>query len=120
MSQDIQSLENELNQTILGGDILGAFEKFYAEDVVMQEANGTPHVGKAVNRKREEEFVGSVETFHGAEVTAGAVQGDTSFSEWVMDVTFKGGGRVQMQQVAVRRWKDGQVAHERFYYDTAG
>ena len=114
---DIAKLDHELNQTILSGDILNAFDKFYANDVVMQENDSEPFKGKEVNRKREQEFVGSVEQFHGAKLLAEAVNGDASFSEWEYDVTFKGGGgRVKMQQVASRRWKNGQVAHERFYY----
>lgn len=121
MSQyDYQALDRELNQAILGGDILGAFEKYYAEDIVMQENANEPRHGKAANRKHEEEFVNSVEEFHGAKVLSEAVNGDVSFTEWMMDVTFKGGGRTKLQQVAVRRWKDGQVVGERFYYDTAG
>ena len=110
-------LDHDLNQAILSGDILNAFEKYYAKDVVMQENDGAPFIGKDVNRKREQEFVGSVEQFHGAKLLGEAVNGDTSYSEWEYDVTFKGGGgRVKLQQVASRRWKNGQVAHERFYY----
>jgi hypothetical protein len=33
-----------------------------------------------------------------------------------MDVTLKGVGRITMVQVAVRRWKDGKIVHERFYH----
>ena len=54
---------------------------------------------------------------HGAAVLASAASGDTSFSEWEMDVTFKGGARYKLAQVAVRTWKDGQVVRERFYYN---
>ena len=43
--------------------------------------------------------------------------GDVSFSEWEMDVTFKGGHRVKMSQVAVRHWKNGKIVHERFFYN---
>ena len=112
-----QELDQALNQQVLGGDILGAFEKYYAEDVVMQENSTEPFVGKAANREREVQFVNSVEAFHGASVLSSSASGDTSFSEWEMDVTFKGGMRVKMAQVAVRTWKDGQVARERFYYN---
>ncbi|MEO1369838.1 MAG: SnoaL-like domain-containing protein, partial [Acidobacteriota bacterium] len=84
---DITKLDAELNQTILSGDIMGAFERFYAEDVVMVEPGVEPHVGKAVNRGREQEFVNSVGEFHGAEVKAAAVVGDVSFGEWTMDIT---------------------------------
>lgn len=114
---DIATLDNELNQQVLSGDIMGAFERFYADDCVMVEPGVEPHVGKETNRQREQQFVDSVAEFHGAKVTASAVSGDVAFSEWEMDVTFQDGNRVLLEQVAVRRWKDGQVVHERFYYN---
>ena len=113
---DVAALDRELNERVLGGDILGAFDTFYADDVVMQENSGEPTRGKAANRAREEAFVASVEQFHGAQVLSTAVNGNVTFSEWVLDATYKGGGRVVLAQVAVRRWKDGKVAEERFYY----
>jgi hypothetical protein len=112
-----QELDNALNQQVLAGDIMGAFEKFYAEDVVMQENSDEPIPGKAANRERELQFVNSIAEFHGGSVPSSAVNGNTSFSEWAMDVSFKGGVRVKMAQVAVRTWKDGQVVRERFYYN---
>jgi ketosteroid isomerase-like protein len=112
----VADLDHQLNQQVLGGDILGAFDRFYADDVVMQENNEAPFVGKSVNRKREEDFVGSIAEFHGAKVASSAVNGDVSFSEWELDVTFKGGTRYKLAQVAVRRWKDGKIVNERFYY----
>jgi ketosteroid isomerase-like protein len=114
---NIAKLDHELNQAILSGDILNAFEKYYANDVAMQENDSEAFTGKEVNRKREQDFINSVEQFHGAKLLGEAVNGDVSFSEWEYDITFKGGpGRVKMQQVSSRRWRNGQVAHERFYY----
>src|ERR1041385_3350705 len=112
----IPQLDRALNQAILSGDILNAFEKFYAEDVVMQENDLPPFTGKDVNRKREQEFVDSVKEFHGAKLLGEAINGDTSYSEWEYDVTFKNGTRTKLQQVASRRWKNGKGSHERFYY----
>lgn len=109
---------NELNQQILSGNVLGAFDTFYAEEVVMQENNKDPRVGKALNREYEENFVASIEAWHGAEVKSVAVNEATGTAaiEWFMDVTFKGGNRTQMEQVSIQQWADGQVVHERFYY----
>ncbi|MFN0102784.1 MAG: SnoaL-like domain-containing protein [Bryobacteraceae bacterium] len=112
-----QELDHALNQQVLAGDIMGAFDKYYAEDVTMQENSAEPTIGKAANRERELEFVGSIAEFHGASVLASAANGNTSFSEWEMDVTFQGGFRVKLAQVCVRSWKDGQVVRERFYYN---
>ena len=114
--QNIKALDDQLNNAILSGKALEAFDALYADDVVMQENTDAPFVGKAFNRQREIEFFSSVEQFHDGRVLASAVNGDVSFSEWEMDVTLKGAGRIKMNQATVRRWKDGKVVHERFYH----
>ncbi len=112
----IEALNQELDQLIFSGQALEAFEKFYADGVVMQHNSDEPWTGKDVNREREKQFFASVEGFHGGRVIDSAVSGDVSFSEQEYDVTFKGGTRVKWAQVARRQWKDGQIVHERFYY----
>ena len=84
----VQELDKQVNDDVLSGKAMEAFEKYYAEDVVMQENSEEPRRGKAANRKAEEEFFASVEAFNGGSVKASAVNGDVSFSEWEMDVTF--------------------------------
>jgi ketosteroid isomerase-like protein len=113
---DTATLDNQLNQDILAGKALEAFEANYADDVVMQENSDEPRRGKEANREVEMQFFSSVEEFHGAKLLASAVNGDVTFSQWEWDLTFKGAPRVQMNQVAVRHWKDGKVSSERFYY----
>jgi ketosteroid isomerase-like protein len=113
---DVATLDRQLNEAILAGDILNAFEKFYATDVVMQENDSEPFVGKDVNRKREQDFVNRVEQIHLAKLLGEAVNGDRSYSEWEYEVTFKGGPRTKLQQVASRQWRNGQIINERFYY----
>lgn len=112
----VKQLDTKLNEMILSGKAMEAFEEFYDENVMLQENSAEPTAGKAANREREIAFFSSVEQFHGAGVGAVAVEGDTSFSEWWMDVTFKGGSRVKWAQAVVRKWKDGKVTFERFYY----
>ena len=101
---------------ILGGDILGTFETYYADNIVMRENGEEPRVGKAVNRDYEQAFVDNVE-FHGAEVGAVIVDGDTAAVEWTFDMTPKGGPRISQRQVSVQTWKDGKVVEEVFYYN---
>lgn len=109
-------LDAQLNQMLLAGQAMPAFEQFYADDVSMQENSDPPTVGKDANRQRELQFFGMVEEFHGMQLLSAAVNGDASLSEWVMDVKLKGMPRMQMAQVAVRRWQGGKIASERFYY----
>lgn len=109
--------DQELNDMILQGKILEAFDKFYAEDVVMEEED-KKRVGKEENREYEEQFVGALQEFHSADIKARAVDADNNktLSEWHNEMTLEGVGRVDQQQVSVRTWnEDGQITHERFY-----
>jgi hypothetical protein len=66
--KDLRTLVDELNQMILEGKILDAFEKFYADDVVMQDNDYPVRVGKDMNRQYEEAFVNGLSEFRGAKV----------------------------------------------------
>ena len=55
-----------INDMILQGKALEAFETFYHDDVVMQENDNAEFIGKDVNRKREEEFFNSITEIRGA------------------------------------------------------
>jgi hypothetical protein len=114
--QNIGELNKKLDQAIFTGRAMEAFEELYDSDVVMQENTEVEHRGKDLNRKRELEFFASVEQFHGGEVLATGHGGEVSFSEYAMDVTLKGVGRITLSQVAVRRWKNERIVHERFYH----
>jgi ketosteroid isomerase-like protein len=114
---DTAALDARLNEMILTGRAMEGFEQLYADDVVMQENSEAPRVGKDVNRKAEEEFFAGLAEWHEGKLVASAVNGDTSFSEWYMDISLKNGMRMQSSQVAVRKWKNGKVVHERFFYN---
>ena len=115
---DTKQYDTELNDMIMRGEGFPAgFDKFYADDVVMIEGNGERFAGKEVNRKREQEFFGVIEEFHGASVVSSAAGDGVSFSEWTFEVTFKGGERTKMEQIARRTWKGDKIVEERFYYN---
>ena len=115
-NSNVAALDKALNEAILSGKALEAFEQYYAEDVVMQENSDEPRLGKEANRKAEIEFFSSLAEFHEGKLLSSAVNGDVTYGEWFMDVTFKHGFRLKLAQVAVRHWKNGQIVNERFYY----
>lgn len=100
------------------GTALEAFEEYYAEDVTMILEDGTEVVGKDANRQREKEFFGSVEEFHGIDIsaiTSNEEEGITAV-ESSMTVTFKGADEpTTMEQVAVQHWDAEKVSTEQFY-----
>ena len=67
---NIAELEKKLNDAILSGKAMEAFEELYDENVVMQENSDPEFRGKELNRKREVDFFSSVEAWHDGKVTA--------------------------------------------------
>jgi SnoaL-like domain len=115
--ENLKALVDELNQMILDGKILDAFEKFYADDVVMQDNDYPQRVGKDENRKFEESFVSSLTEFRGARVENVIISDGIAVVEWWFDYTHKEYGVRNYKQIAVQRWKDGKIVEEKFYYN---
>ncbi|MEO5799220.1 MAG: SnoaL-like domain-containing protein [Gemmatimonadales bacterium] len=110
---------HDLVHLVTTGKLLDAFEKYYDDGVVMQENRKEPMVGKSANRAREVEFVNSIEAVHSMSAPDVLVDGDQVVIHWIGEVTFKGGYRVMMDQLAHQTWKGGKIVNERFVYDTA-
>ena len=107
---------NDLNKMVLEGKAIEAFDKYYAENCSMQENDQSPTVGKDANRKREEDFFGSITEFRGAEVLNVAAGDNVTMVEWKFDYTHKEWGERNYKQIAVQNWQDGQIIHEQYYY----
>jgi ketosteroid isomerase-like protein len=109
---------DELNSMVSQGKLLEAFDLYYADDVVMQENETAPRVGKAANRTVEEGFVNGLTAFS-ATPTAVGIGDNVSVVEWYYDFNHKEWGPQKKNQVSVQHWKDGKIVKEKFYYDTA-
>lgn len=105
-----------LNHMILKGEILDAFDKFYSEDVVMQENVSDPVSGKAANRINEEAFVNGMTAFRGAEVKNVIINDAIAIIQWHFDYDHKDWGTRNYDQVSVQRWDGDQIVYEKFYY----
>ena len=106
----------DLNNMVLQGKIMDAFEKYYHDEVVMQENETQPRIGKTANRQHELEYLSKIKQFRMArplKVTAGQ---NTTMVEWHYDYTHAEWGDRNFKQISVQEWKDGQIISEKFYY----
>ncbi|WP_235278408.1 nuclear transport factor 2 family protein [Synechococcus sp. Nb3U1] len=116
MSADLKALFQDIHEKVLQGKAMDVFEQYYADDVVMQENEAPPTVGKEVNRARELDFFSKVTEFRSLELKNVAFGEDTIFAEWFADYTHAEWGKRTYHQVSVSKWRDGKIVHERFYY----
>jgi ketosteroid isomerase-like protein len=114
-------LENaqNLQKMMAEGQAWEAFEKYYHDDVhVIEMPTGEERKGKSAQRKAIEEWYNMLDEFHdgGVNSVCSDEENGISTAESWMDVTFKDGNRMKMSEVAVQKWKDGQIIEEKFYY----
>lgn len=109
---------SDLNDLVLQGKALDAFEKYYHSEVVMQENEQPPTVGKSANRQREEEFFSAITEFRGAKPLKVTVGEGVTMVEWHYDYTHRDWGVRNYTQVSVQEWKDGLIIREKFYYNS--
>jgi hypothetical protein len=113
---EIESSLNELNGLVLAGKAMEAFDKFYHDDVEMQENTLPPTRSKTANRQRELEFFANVTEFRGAVVKGMGIGDDISFVIWKYDFTHRHWGVRDYTQVSIQQWKEGKIIKETFVY----
>lgn len=92
-----------------------AFDLYCDDEVIMQENQMPPTIGKEVNRQRELEFFKSITEFRGASVLDLATGEDTTMVIWHYDYTHKDWGVRNYKQISVKKWKEGKIIQEQFY-----
>lgn len=117
MDKLLQNIQ-QLNQLVLQGRAMDAFEQYYDEQVVMQENALPPTVGKAANRQRELEFFGNVTDLRAIQALDVAVGENVTMVVWHYDYTHREWGEKNYTQVSVQHWRDDKIVREQFFYDS--
>ena len=108
-----------LQEMIAQGQSAAALDQFYHPDVRVIEPVGDVREGIEAQRKALTDWASSIGQMHGGgctAITANEAAGITTAETWV-DVTFKEGGRMKLEEVAVQKWKGEHIIEERFYYN---
>ena len=114
--KDLKEKLIKLNELIQQGRLVEGIDQFYHDEVIMQENESTPTLGKAANREREQKFLNDVMEFRKGEVLGIAIGEGLSTVIWHFDYTHREWGVRNYKQVSVQRWKDGLIIHEQFFY----
>lgn len=124
---ELQSKLEEINHLVVTFQTSVALEKYYAEDVVMIEGDGTITTGKEACRQGRSVFFDEmlVEFRESRLISQDvAVSADQSYdfvvvSNWYNDFTIRYGEQLidnQSNQLSIGYWKDGLVVRESYNY----
>jgi hypothetical protein len=105
------------------GKILEAQQELYADDCISLEPAGAPMSraeGLPAIIEKSKHFSAMIEVHHGMQISD-PVEGGGYFSiSWHMDVTLKGMGRQQMNEVCLYHVVNGKIVLEQFFYSMPG
>jgi len=104
--------------TIERGEFLEALLKFYAEDMIAQENNLPPRVGRAAQTANEEAALKRMH-FDSIKVASYLVDGDRVAINYVFEITTINGDRLRMDEIAYQLWRGEQIVNERYFFDPA-
>lgn len=117
-----KEVADRFNQLSKENNYAAIYQELYAENAVSIEppgglAQGLQNAeGMAAILKKGEMFRSMIEEMHGGYSSDPVVGGKYFSVAMGMDVTMKGAGRVQMDEIALYEVKDGKIVKEQFFY----
>jgi SnoaL-like protein len=114
-----QQVANRLVELCRKGEIPKAGEELYADSIVSVEPEHAPlktAKGKAAVQKRGQQFASMIEERHSGSFSEPVVCGRYFSIAMVLDATFKGQGRMKMEEICLYEVKDGKIVFEQFFF----
>lgn len=93
------------------------YERFYDENVIVQENLNPPRQGRAISIERQQKINTNVKEVREFSVGAVLVDGDRSVIEMTIDVITQDGYHIHIEELSMQTWKNGYIVQERFFYD---
>ena len=118
MSTSVKDTLEEMLGILKEGQMTEGQKRYFADDVVTQEGNQPPVLGKQASIERLDKFretIG-VAAFVSYTIGAVAIEGNTSFYDSVLTVKLKNGQTISLEQVVKTDWKDSLISKERYYH----
>lgn len=101
------------------GQFEAAQTELFADDAVSIEPDGAPMEiaeGLAAIQEIGRQFMANIEQMHGVEISEPLVAGNFFSVSMALDTTFKGQGRVRMEEICVYEVAAGMIVSEQFFY----
>lgn len=114
-----QEVANRLVELMRTGQVKQAQEELFSDDIISTEPVHGPiksAKGKAAVLKKGAEFAAMIETRHGGSFSDPIVGGRYFSCAMTLDATFKGQGRMNMEEICVFEVKDEKIVSEQFFF----
>ncbi len=111
----IEAQLKEMDAMVSSGQILEAVQKFFHDDALTDDVDGTKTSGKQAMVQKMTQFLGGIQKVNGITLHYSVSGDDVSMSEYTFDFDMKDGSKILWHEVIRRVWKDGKVIDEQYF-----
>jgi len=114
-----QEVANRLVELMRMGQVGQAQEELFSDDIISIEPEHAPiksAKGKKNVMAKGAEFASMIETRHGGSFSDAVVGGRYFSCAMTLDATFKGAGRMNLDEICLFEVKDGKIVTEQFFF----
>ncbi|MCB0637975.1 MAG: nuclear transport factor 2 family protein [Lewinella sp.] len=114
-----QAVADRLVELCRQGQNEQAYLELFHPDAIAVEPEGAPNAtteGLAALLAKNAEFGQSLEAMHASTVSDPLVADNFFAVNMMLDATFKGMGRMKMEEIVLYQVQDGKIVKEQFYY----
>jgi SnoaL-like domain len=104
---------------VIGGDHVGAIERWYAPDASMQENQAAPRVGRDALIAGEAKTLARVAGVTTELLAAPLIDDEQVAIRWRFTFALKDGRSFTQEEVAWQIWRGERIWRETFFYDPA-
>jgi hypothetical protein len=113
---NIQQIAGEVVKLIREGKNKQVKDTFYADNIVSIEGNGYTLTGIDAVMQKSIDWAAQVSAVHSASVSEPMVAADHFALQMRMEISFKNGDRVVMDEIAVYTVNDGKIVFEQYFF----
>jgi hypothetical protein len=99
------------------GDYVGAIERYYAEDALMQENNDAPRCGRDTLMEGERRIMSAFRSITARREGPALLAGDRVAIRWRFEFTPAEGPPRVLEEIAWQEWQGDRIRREQFFYD---
>lgn len=111
---EVSAAVAELGDLVMQHKGMEAFDKFYHDEVVMMEWDGSVTTGKIANRQRRIDFASKITALREQTYVGAVVIDNRAFVVWKADMDHADLGPILFREVGIQDWENGKIVRERF------
>src|SRR6202161_4067053 len=111
-AESFKAAVEDLIAKVVGGKALEAFDRYYADDVTMQENEQPPRVGKAACRAFYADFLSKIKEVRTYVCDGYVISGNKAFIVYRIDADHADWGTLKMSEVDIQEGTNANVVRD--------